>query len=174
MKDNTTTYATYTITEKEGSTYLILTLRSGMVRYAKDRYAEVELLLSEETGLKIPNSAITEKEFYTVPKDFFMKGGDSGSLGILVQRSDSSGKAGAEFIAPTIYYETRRLALRISSERRILRRRTRSVPARRACRAFIISIRDMPSSNRSTFSIRMRNTPSCGPGQPTELRSMTI
>ena len=39
-----------------------------MVRYAKDRYAEVELLLSEETGLKIPNSAITEKEFYTVPK----------------------------------------------------------------------------------------------------------
>ncbi len=41
MKDNTTTYATYTITEKEGSTYLILTLRSGMVRYAKDRYAEV-------------------------------------------------------------------------------------------------------------------------------------
>lgn len=106
MKDNTTTYATYTITEKEGSTYLILTLRSGMVRYAKDRYAEVELLLSEETGLKIPNSAITEKEFYTVPKDFFMKGGDSGSLGILVQRSDSSGKSGAEFIAPTIYYET--------------------------------------------------------------------
>lgn len=106
MKDNTTTYATYTITEKEGSTYLILTLRSGMVRYAKDRYAEVELLLSEETGLKIPNSSITEKEFYTVPKDFFMKGGDSGSLGILVQRSDSSGKAGAEFIAPTIYYET--------------------------------------------------------------------
>lgn len=104
MKDNTTTYATYTITEKEGSTYLILTLRSGMVRYAKDRYAEVELLLSEETGLKIPNSSITEKEFYTVPKDFFMKGGDSGSLGILVQRSDSSGKAGAEFIAPTIYY----------------------------------------------------------------------
>ena len=52
MKDNTTTYATYTITEKEGSTYLILTLRSGMVRYAKDRYAEVELLLSEETGLR--------------------------------------------------------------------------------------------------------------------------
>ena len=106
MKDNTTTYATYTITEKEGSTYLILTLRSGMVRYAKDRYAEVELLLSEETGLKIPNSAITEKEFYTVPKDFFMKGGDSGSLGILVQSSESSGKSATEFIAPTIYYET--------------------------------------------------------------------
>ena len=182
MKDNTTTYATYTITEKEGSTYLILTLRSGMVRYAKDRYAEVELLLSEETGLKIPNSSITEKEFYTVPKDFFMKGGDSGSLGILVQRSDSSGKAGAGSLPrpstmrriPIITSTVRRLALRISSERRILRRRTRSVPARRACRAFIISIRDMPSSNRSTFSIRMRNTPSCGPGQPTELRSMTI
>lgn len=35
-----------------------------------------------------------------------MKGGDSGSMGILVQRSESSGKAATEFIAPTIYYET--------------------------------------------------------------------
>ena len=82
MKDNTMTYATYTITERKVHLSLTLTLRSGMVRYAGDRY-EVELLLSEETGLKIPNSAITEKEFYTVPKDFFMKGGDSG-LGLLV------------------------------------------------------------------------------------------
>ena len=29
-----------------------------MVRYAADRYVDVELLLAEETGLKIPNTAI--------------------------------------------------------------------------------------------------------------------
>ena len=77
-----------------------------MIRYAKERYVEVELLLTEETGLKIPNSAITEKEFYTVPKEYFMKGGDSGKDGLLVQRQDKEGKSITEFIAPTIYYET--------------------------------------------------------------------
>lgn len=106
VKDDKKAYATYTIEQKEGQHYLILTLRSAMIRYAKDRYIEVELLLSEETGLKIPNSAITEKEFYTIPTTYFMKGGDSDAEGLLVQRRDKDGKSITEFIAPTIYYET--------------------------------------------------------------------
>lgn len=106
VKDNKKTYATYTITEREGQYYLLLSLRNSMIRYVKDRYIEVELLLTEETGLKIPNSAITEKEFYTIPKEYFMKGGDSGSDGLLVQRQDKDGKSITEFVAPTIYYET--------------------------------------------------------------------
>ena len=65
-----------------------------------------ELLLSEETGLKIPNSAITGKEFYTVPISFFLKGGDSSDEGILVERTDKDGKSTTEFVTPTIYYET--------------------------------------------------------------------
>lgn len=108
VKDDKKAYATYTIEQKEGQYYLILTLRSAMIRYAKDRYIEVELLLSEETGLKIPNSAITEKEFYTIPIEYFMKGGDSDSEGLLVQRRDKDGKEITEFIAPTIYYQTKK------------------------------------------------------------------
>lgn len=106
VKDDKKAYATYTIEQKEGQYYLVLTLRSAMIRYAKDRYIEVELLLSEETGLKIPNSAITEKEFYTIPIEYFMKGGDSNAEGLLVQRRDKDGKEITEFVAPTIYYET--------------------------------------------------------------------
>lgn len=106
IKDDKNAYATYTITQKDGQNYLILTLRNSMIRYAKERYVEVELLLSEETGLKIPNSAITEKEFYTIPVEYFMKGGDSDNQGILVERTDKDGKTITEFIAPTVYYET--------------------------------------------------------------------
>lgn len=106
VKDDKKAYATYTLTEREGQNYLILTLQNSMIRYAKERYAEVELLLTEETGLKIPNSSITEKEFYTIPKEYFMKGGDSDSDGILVQSQDKDGKQITEFVAPTIYYET--------------------------------------------------------------------
>ena len=101
LEDNKTMYAYYTITEKDGQKYLILQLKSGMVRYAKERYIEIELLLSEESGLKIPNSAIAEKEFYTIPVDYFLKGGDSDSDGILVKDGGD-----AAFESPTIYYST--------------------------------------------------------------------
>lgn len=106
VKDNKTAYATYTLTNRDGQDYVILTLKNSMIRYAKDRYIEVELLLNEGTGLKIPNSAITEKKFFTVPKEYFMRGGDSQNEGILVERTDKDGKKYTEFIAPTIYYET--------------------------------------------------------------------
>lgn len=106
LKDGKTAYATYTVENRAGVYYLIMTLRNSMVRYAKDRFLEVELLLSEETGLKIPNSSITEKEFYTIPREYFMKGGDSSSEGLLVERTDKNGKAATEFVSPTIYYET--------------------------------------------------------------------
>ena len=52
---------------------------------------------------QIPRS---EKEFYTVPIDFFLKGGDSSDEGILVERTDKDGKSTTEFVTPTIYYET--------------------------------------------------------------------
>lgn len=106
LQDNKSMYANYTLMTKDGSNYLVLSLRSAMIRYAKERYIEVELLLNEETGLKIPNSSITQKEFYTVPIEYFMKGGDSDMDGLLVERTDSSGKKTTEFVAPTIYYET--------------------------------------------------------------------
>lgn len=106
VKDNKKTYATYTLTQLEGQDYVILSLKNGMIRYAKERFIEVELLLNEETGLKIPNSAITEKEFFTVPKEYFMRGGDSQNQGILVEKTDDEGNKYTEFIAPTIYYET--------------------------------------------------------------------
>lgn len=105
LKDSKETYATYTITNQGGQNYLILSLK-GMVRYASERYVEVELLLSEDTGLKTPNSAITEKEFFTIPVGYFIKGGDSDSTGILVDHTDKDGNHSSAFVSPTIYYAT--------------------------------------------------------------------
>ena len=106
IKDEKKAYATYVIKEKEGQQYLILTLQNGMVRYAKDRYVEIELITTAESGLKIPNSSITEKEFYTIPIEYFMQGGDSDSQGLLVERTNTDGSTVTEFVTPTIYYET--------------------------------------------------------------------
>ena len=58
-KDDTVVRATVNIQEKDGMSLIVLGLENSMVRFAADRFIEVELLLTEEQGLKIPNSAIT-------------------------------------------------------------------------------------------------------------------
>lgn len=103
--DGKTTYATYTVDERGDGKYLTLSLKSGMIRYARERFVEVELILDEETGLKIPNSAIVKKKFFTIPKKYFTKGGDSTEDGLLVRRTGEDGKVTTEFVAPTVYYE---------------------------------------------------------------------
>lgn len=99
-KDNTTCWAYYTFREIDDTYYMVLALRSNMIRFMNDRYTEIELLIDEESGLKIPNTSITSKEFFVVPKPYFLKGGDSNDLGLLVR--DAAGAT--TFVSTTIYY----------------------------------------------------------------------
>ena len=82
--------------------YLVLKLNNSMVRYAKERFIEIELLLDNKSGLKIPNSSIIEKSFFTVPKSFFVKAEDSSSSGLLVK---SAADNTIQFVDTTLYYE---------------------------------------------------------------------
>ncbi len=104
-KDNISCWVNFEIKKIGEDYYMILSLRDHMVRFANDRYIEIELLMDEETGLKIPNTAITEKEFFTVPKEYFMKGGNSNSYGLLVQQQDKSGESSMTFVETTLYNE---------------------------------------------------------------------
>ena len=106
IKDSKEMYAEYEIRENDGAYFMILTMKNAMIRYASDRFLEVELLLAEETGLKIPNSAIVEKEFYTIPIEYFLKGADSSADGLLIEKTDAEGNQTTDFIDPTIYYRT--------------------------------------------------------------------
>lgn len=109
VKDAKEMYAEYIIQEKDGVNFMVLTMKNGMIRYASERYLEIELLMAEETGLKIPNSAIVEKEFYTIPVEYFLKGNDSNADGLLIEKIDKEGNYITEFIEPTIYYRTEEL-----------------------------------------------------------------
>lgn len=102
-KDNYTTTASFYIAKKSGEYYLNLCFNSGMIRYANERYIDVELVLDVEEGLKIPNSSITEKEFFTIPIECFMKGEDSNAEGILIKSQEDDS---LNFVTPTIYYST--------------------------------------------------------------------
>ena len=106
VKDAKEIYAEYVIQEKDGVNFMVLTMKNAMIRYASERYLEIELLMAEETGLKIPNTAIVEKEFYTIPVEYFLKGNDSNADGLLIEKIDKEGNYITEFIEPTIYYRT--------------------------------------------------------------------
>lgn len=105
-KDGITCWVNYEFKKLGDTFYMVLSLKNHMVRFLNERFTEVELLLDEETGLKLPNTAITEKDFFVVPKGFFTKGGDSSQLGLLVQATDKKGKSTMQFVPTSLYCET--------------------------------------------------------------------
>lgn len=99
-KDNETTYAGFSIQTKKDTSYGILTFDSSMIRYAEERYLDLELILEDESGLKIPKSSVVTKKFYTVPKDYLTSGGNSSGTGVLVDIS----KDQSQFQSVEVYY----------------------------------------------------------------------
>lgn len=104
--DETTAWATYEIRQRGDKNYLLLSFNNSMIRYASERFIDVELLLTKQEGLKIPNRSIVTKEFYIVPQNYFTKGGNSNSQGVLIETMDDSGEKVQKFIATDIYYST--------------------------------------------------------------------
>ena len=63
-KDHETGVADLAVYNTEKGDLAFLTFDSSMVRYAKERYLDIELIIEDESGLKIPKSAVVEKDFY--------------------------------------------------------------------------------------------------------------
>lgn len=94
----------YTNANKE--TFVALTFNNSLMSFCTDRFIDIELILKEDNGLKVPNSSIIEKEFFIIPKEYMTKGGYSSSTGVFRQIYLEDGKPSAEFVNTTIYNET--------------------------------------------------------------------
>lgn len=105
QKDGSTAWGSSKVIDRDGSYYLDLTFQNSMIRFASDRYLDVKLLVSDTSGLKIPNTALTEKSFFVVPKDYVTKGGDSDGNGVLRQSISKDGKKTMEFTDVTVFQE---------------------------------------------------------------------
>lgn len=104
-KDNEMVWADFSILQLNGNVYGKLLFDTSMIRYAEDRFLNIELILEQESGLKIPKSAVIEKEFYVVPSEYLTSNGTSD--GVLVQRkNDENGEMESVFQSADIYYMT--------------------------------------------------------------------
>lgn len=99
-KDNQTLIADLRIVEKENQYYGYLQFDNSMIRYSSERYLDVELIMENETGLKIPKSAKVEQSFFLVPAEYLTQGGNDNAVGVMRKTGDDS----VQFIATKIYY----------------------------------------------------------------------
>lgn len=103
-KDNETLIAGLSIAEKDGGYMAYLSLDNSMIRYINDRFLELELILEDATGLKIPKSACTEKPFFVVPTEYLTQGGNSNDKGVLRRSRTKNNEEFTEFITATVYF----------------------------------------------------------------------
>jgi hypothetical protein len=106
-KDGNSENGDLTLFDRDGTHFAEITLYSGLVRYADDRFLDIELVTNTDTGLKIPLSAIVTKEFYTIPVDYLTTGGDDDSDGFMKQTT-GSGNSGSTttFVSADLYEST--------------------------------------------------------------------
>ena len=86
---------------RDGSKFAKLLFNNSMITFCNDRFLEVELLLHEETGLKIPNSAIVQREFYLLPEEFVVTN-DSNNV-VIREYINEEGKNDKETVNVSIY-----------------------------------------------------------------------
>lgn len=70
LKDNSVFTAPFTIMTGKDGYYGKISLSNSLVRFAADRYLDIELVLSKASGLKIPVSSIVSRNFYRIPADY--------------------------------------------------------------------------------------------------------
>jgi hypothetical protein len=70
LKDQTESYARIHLLQTEEGHFVELQFTNSMINFANERYLDLELFIDGEEGLKIPNSAIQEKMFFLVPKEY--------------------------------------------------------------------------------------------------------
>lgn len=91
------------LTNADGNTYLQLSFTNSMITFLSDRFLDVELIVEDETGLKIPLSAIVQKEFFLIPEDFVIPSGNSGRGTIIRQCYLQDGTISSEMLEIDLY-----------------------------------------------------------------------
>ena len=80
-----------------------LSFTNSMLSFVNDRFLEIELMLNNEMGLKIPNSAIVEREFFLIPEEYVTQSGEKGSYGVLRETVLENGMKSSEYVSIGIY-----------------------------------------------------------------------
>lgn len=105
-KDEIKTVAGLNCMGNKGEYFAVLSFNKYVIRYMNDRYLDIELLLNSAEGLKIPVTAILEKEFLMVPADYVTIGGTKNTTGVIKKTFTKNGEEEYTFTPVTVFGET--------------------------------------------------------------------
>ncbi|MDE6639861.1 MAG: hypothetical protein K2K63_04995 [Acetatifactor sp.] len=91
------------LTNADGNTYLKLDFNNSMITFINDRFLDIELIVEDETGLKIPLSSIVQKDFFLIPEDFLISSGNNGEGSIMRQCYLEDGTISSERLDIEVY-----------------------------------------------------------------------
>ena len=106
MEDQYETWGKVTVygrDEEENITFVGLTFTNSMINYITDRFVDVELILEEQTGLKIPNSAIAQRNFFLIDEEYIIEHGSDKTQGVMRQTFTEDNEITSEFVETPIY-----------------------------------------------------------------------
>lgn len=104
LKDGLSQTGNFSIVEIDGGKYGKIDFNNGLIRYASDRFLDIELVTNTTSGLKIPLSSVITKEFYLIPVDYQTRGGNDQEAGFLVEKDGA-----VVFENATIYAEREKM-----------------------------------------------------------------
>lgn len=91
------------LSNADGNTYLQLSFTNSMLTFLSDRFVDVELIVEDETGLKIPVSSIVQKEFFLIPEAYVSLSGNSGRGSVIRQCYLEDGSISSESLEIDLY-----------------------------------------------------------------------
>lgn len=104
LKDNETFTAPFSIIQNGDEVFGKISLDSSLVRYATDRFLEIELMMNKKSGLKIPSSAIVDRSFYRIPEEYVIKNKDTDQEVVLkVESFGGDGSSTVKYITANVY-----------------------------------------------------------------------
>ena len=104
LKNNYESWAeTKLLHNGDGKSYIQLTFTNSMITFVNDRFLDIELIIHDEKGLKIPVSSIVEKEFFLIGKDYILEGTSRGKYSVLRQCYLETGDISTEQLNIDVY-----------------------------------------------------------------------
>ncbi len=111
LNDNFKMTAGLKLLQPKADTYFAqLIMSKYLSNYLEDRFIDIELDFDSIYGLKIPASAVIEKEFYLVPMELFAQGSDSKEMGLTKKTISDKGDIIYSHVPTDIYYQENDIA----------------------------------------------------------------
>lgn len=108
LQDRIKVTAGITVQKKGKEYFATLEFDDYCIRYINERFLDIEIIMDNYSGLRVPNSALVEKEFYEVPTEYITKGNDSDEQGFSVRETNKDGEVMVNQKDFTIYKQTKK------------------------------------------------------------------